>query len=118
MLIFVYMDTAVINIRVEPSLKAEAQKLAENLGLSLSSLIHACLKKVVAERSITLSSYETTPYAEKMIKESMEDIRAGRVSPAFTDSESAIKWLNSKGKKWSSDSVNVSPKTTKKQTRR
>ncbi len=118
MLYFVYMDTAVINIRVEPNLKAEAMRLADELGLSLSSLIHACLKKVVAEKTVTLSAYEPTPYLEKMIKESMADIKAGRVSPGFTDVKTAVKWLNSDKKTWMSDSVNSSLKTTKKQIRK
>ena len=35
----VYMKTAVITLKIEPKIKKEAQKAAEEFGMSLSSLV-------------------------------------------------------------------------------
>lgn len=88
------MNTAVINIKVQPELKVEAQNLAENFGLSLSSLINALLKQLVRSRTLVISATETpSDYLVETLNESKNDIKAGRVSPPFKNATSAIKWL-------------------------
>ncbi len=95
------MDTAVINIRVDRNTKSEAQKLAQELGVSLSSVIHAFLKQLIRTRTIIFTaSEEPSEYLIKTLKESQEDIKAGRVSPAFSNTADAIKWLKGKNKKY------------------
>lgn len=65
------MNTAVINVKLNPDLKIQAQNIAEELGLSLSSLVNACLKQVVRARTVTLSAAEEpTEYMVKMLEES------------------------------------------------
>lgn len=95
------MNTAVINVKVSPGLKAEAQSIAEELGFSLSSLVNACLKQVVRTKTVTFSASEVpSDYLVKALKESDRDIKAGRVSPAFDNADDAINWLNNPRKRY------------------
>lgn len=50
------MNTAVINIKVEPRVKKEAQKVAREMGLSLSALINGLLVEVVKTKMIIFSA--------------------------------------------------------------
>jgi len=89
------MNTAVINIKTNPEVKAKAQKVAEELGFSLSSLINGYLKHLVKTKTVHFNtSEEPTEYLIQALKESEKDIKAGRVSPSFDNSEDSIKWLN------------------------
>lgn len=89
------MNTAVINIKTNPQIKAKAQKVAEELGFSLSSLINGYLRHLVKTKTVHFNtSEEPSEYLIQAIKESEKDIKAGRVSPGFKNSQDAIKWLN------------------------
>lgn len=91
------MNTAVINIKTQPEVKAQAQRVARGLGLSLSALINAFLKQFVKTKKVTFSlGEEPSPYLIKILKKADKDIKAGKVSPAFDDVEDAIKWLHKK----------------------
>ena len=88
------MNTAVINVKVNPDLKAQAQDLAEELGFSLSSLINACLKQIVRSRSVSFDASEIpTEYMINALKESKADIKAGRVV-SFENGKEALKYLD------------------------
>ena len=88
------MNTAVVNIKIEPQVKRDAQKLAEKLGLPLSALIKSCLRQMIREQEVTLTvSEEPTEYLINALKESKEDIKAGRVT-SFDNTKDAIMWLN------------------------
>ena len=87
------MNTAIINIKTDVTLKKEAQAVAGEIGVSLSALIKAYLKQLVKSRKVTLRE-EPSAYMIKALKESAEDIRKGRVSPTFDNSDDAIAWLD------------------------
>lgn len=53
------MSYAVVVTKVDPQTKKEAQKTAEEMGLSLSSVIKAFLKQFIRTKTITFSAYET-----------------------------------------------------------
>lgn len=78
-----YMNnTAVINIKTKPEIKLAAQELADELGLTLSALINGSLRRLIQTRVVTFtprSEENPTPYMLKALKESEEDIKAGRV---------------------------------------
>lgn len=94
------MNTAVINIRTDLSLKSAAQKVAEELGFSISSLINAYLKQLVKTKTIHFSrAEEPSEYLIKLMEEAEEDREAGRVSPSFDNAKDAIGWLDSSLKK-------------------
>lgn len=89
------MNTTVINIKTNPDVKSKAQAIAEELGLSLSAVINSLLRQFVRTKAINLAVEEKpSPYLKKILKESMEDIKKGKVSPGFTNAKDAISWLN------------------------
>ena len=87
------MSTAVINIKTDPALKKEAQAVAGEIGISLSSLIKAYLKQLVKSRKVTLSETPSA-YMIRELKKSAEDIKKGRVSPVFKNADDAFAWLD------------------------
>ena len=88
------MNTAVINIKTHPQTKKLAQKTARELGLSLSDVINGLLRQFVQTKEITYRAEEKpTPYLIKALKESTEDIKAGRFV-SFDKEEDAIAYLD------------------------
>lgn len=90
------MNTALITLKTDPILKKKAMKLADELGFSLSSLINAYLKNFVRTKAINYSLRDEsrpTKYMVDSLKESVADVKAGRVSPAFGNVKDALKWL-------------------------
>lgn len=89
------MNTAIINVKVEPKVKLEARAVAEKLGISLSSLIHAFLKQLILSKTVTFSAVREEPsdYFIKSLKEAQEDVKAGRVK-SFDTPDSALKYLD------------------------
>ena len=74
------MNTAVINIKTNPEVKAKAQKIAEELGFSLSSLINGYLRSLVKTKAVHFNTSEKpTDYLIQALKESEKDRRAGRI---------------------------------------
>ena len=94
-------DTAVINIRTDARIKAQAQRVAKEAGLTLSGLINFLSRTVVKTKKLEFDLNETpSPYLIESLKESEEDIKAGRVSPAFDNVKDAIAWLEDKDRKY------------------
>ncbi|PIR40546.1 MAG: hypothetical protein COV32_02820 [Candidatus Yonathbacteria bacterium CG10_big_fil_rev_8_21_14_0_10_43_136] len=75
------MKTAMINIKTDKAVKEEAQKLAAELGFSLSALVTASLKQFVRTREVVIEEVE-------------KDIKAKKnISPAFTNAREASAYL-------------------------
>lgn len=75
------MDTETINIKVEGGLKHEAQRIATRLGFSLSSILKAYLRHFVTTKEVNFSlPEEPSDYLLEMLRESEEDVKAGRVT--------------------------------------
>ena len=94
------MNTAVINIKTEPEVKAKAQEIARQIGVSLSSLLNAYLKQFIKTKSITFSAREEEiPNARtlKVLKKAEENYKKGDTSPAFKTGEEAVAWLEKQG---------------------
>ena len=91
------MNTAVINIKTEKSTKVEAQKVAENLGFNLSSVLRAYLKEFIRTKRVNFSLDEPNNYLLNAMKKAEENRKKGKASPIFKDSKSAIKWLEKQG---------------------
>lgn len=95
------MNTAVVNVKINPQVKKQAQKVAEELGLSLSGLITAYLRQLIRTKSVTFSIEEQpTEYLLQALRESKVDIKTRRVSPSFDNTEDAIVWLDNPKKKY------------------
>lgn len=87
-------NSAVINIKVEPSFKIQAQKVAERLGLTLSSLVKGILKQAIDSREVIFRvSEQPTEFLIKSLKAAEADIKAGRVV-SFENREEALKYLD------------------------
>jgi len=90
------MNTAVINIKTNAKVKSQAQKIASDLGFSLSSLINGYLKSLIKTKTVHFSlaeKEEPSAYMVKALKESEEDRKAGRYS-SFSSVDKALKYLD------------------------
>ncbi len=100
------MDTAVINIKTDPVIKKKAQKIAAELGISLSSLIDAQLRQFVRTKTFNVSlSERPSPWMKRELRKSKKDIEEGWVSPGFTNVEDSMKWLNSSRRRYANGKV-------------
>jgi DNA-damage-inducible protein J len=75
-----YMNTTSLHIKIEPKVKEEAQKAAEDLGLSLSAVTKALLRQFVRTRRLSVGELPEIPNAKTAaaLRQSEEDIKAGR----------------------------------------
>lgn len=89
---------SIINIKADKKVKDEAKKIAEAMGLSLSAVINAQLKQLVREQEVRFSAApRMSAYLENIASEAREDYRRGKnISPVFTSTDKAMKYLKSK----------------------
>lgn len=92
----------VINFRIDKKLKLQAQATVKKMGLTLSDALNLLLQKMVREQRIdvNLNSEEPSDWLLKELAEADDDIKAGRVSPAFDNAKDAINWLHDKNRKY------------------
>jgi addiction module RelB/DinJ family antitoxin len=94
------MSSVQVNFKMDSKIKNNAQKVAAEIGVSLSDVWNSCVREFIRKKSITFSaSEEPSDFLLKAIADSEEDIRKGRLSPAFDNAKDAIKWLNKPDKK-------------------
>lgn len=88
------MNTASILIKTDPKVKEKAQKIAEEMGISLTSVINRYLKHFIQTKTITFRADEEHPteYFDTGLKEAEEDIAAGRVI-SFKNSDDVLEYL-------------------------
>lgn len=69
----------ILNIKTDKKLKAEAQKVASELGVPLSTIMNAFLKQFVRDKEVTFSAnnYRPTPYLIGLIEEARKEYEAG-----------------------------------------
>lgn len=73
------LDKTIINLKVSKDLKREAQELADEIGVPLTTVITANLKEFVRSRSLTVSALpRLKPEIEKELGEAIADFKAGR----------------------------------------
>lgn len=88
------MNKTVIKVTVDKEVKEAAQALAKSTGLSLSTLINAYLRQVVATRRIELHApEEMTPKLEGLIAEVESEIAAGKASQLHKSTQDFLKAL-------------------------
>ena len=98
------MNTAVVNIKIDPETKKAAQDVANRMGVTLSGLIKSYLREVVKTKKTILSaSPEPSPYFIRMLKKAEAEIKRGEVV-SFASGGDAIAYLdnmigNEKGSK-------------------
>lgn len=69
----------IINIKTEPEVKESAQKLAAELGLSLSAILNGYLNQFIRNRSVYFSTeHQMSDQLEELLDVVEEDIKKGR----------------------------------------
>ena len=83
------------SIKLDKDVKESASKLAEELGLSLSSVVNATLKQFVNERRVVFSTHpEFNEKTAKEIRLIRQEIAAGKnLTGPFTDVASIRDYL-------------------------
>ena len=90
----------VISVKVDKSVRDRARRVARKLGLPLSTVVNAQLRRFAAEERIEFV-VPLVPNAKtrKILDEALRDIREGRkekFSPAFTNIKEMDAWLDGK----------------------
>jgi addiction module RelB/DinJ family antitoxin len=84
------MNTTTINIKVEEKLKKDAQKLAKQMGFSLSGVLKGYLHHFLNTKKIEFEAEAEMRPSKKlleMLRRSDEDIKAGRVITFYSPEE-------------------------------
>lgn len=86
----------ILNIKTDKKLKADAQKVASELGVPLTTVMNAFLKQFVRDKELTLSAnqYRPTPYLIGLIEEAQAEYEAGDVKK-FDNADDFLKHLRS-----------------------
>lgn len=91
------MSKSVLIVKTDPRVKANAQRVAKEMGLSLSAVINAQLIEFSKTREITFSAEPR--YNPRYVKELLalsRDAKTGKnFSPKFSNMSDAIAWLES-----------------------
>lgn len=94
------MNTTAIYIKTQPEVKAQAQRVAKDMGLSLSALVNGWLRQLAKTKSVTFRSEPLEiPNARtrRALKQSEKAWKAGKASPAFDNAKDAIAYLEKMG---------------------
>ncbi len=85
-----------ITIKSDKEIKERAQKLAQELGLSLSDVVNASLRNFIHTREVYVSAIpRMTPEPESLLGIIEKDIQDKQnLSPAFTSADSAADYLS------------------------
>ena len=87
-----------IYIRMNPDIKERAREVADKLGFSLSTLIKAYVKQLIATKRVDFSLEEKpSQYLIDSIKRAERDVKEGKVSPSFKTGKEAVEWLEKQG---------------------
>jgi addiction module RelB/DinJ family antitoxin len=96
---YMYMNTTSLHIKIEPDIKKQAQKTADDLGLSLSAVMKALLKQFIRTKRLSVeagaSQRPEIPNARtrQVLKQAEEDMKAGRVL-SFASTKDALEYLD------------------------
>ncbi len=88
----------ILNIKTDKKLKADAQKVAGELGVPLTTVMNAFLKQFVRDKEIVLSAnqYRPTPYLARLLDEAQKEYDAGETVGPFDTVDEFLKHLNAK----------------------
>lgn len=90
------MKTTVINIKTTNEVKTQAQEIAKELGISLSSLINAYLKQLTRTKRVV---FDLNPYPNEQTRQYLNNVHNTDTSPTFNSIDAAKQWLEEQTKK-------------------
>ena len=69
----------VLNVKIDPKLKKEAQKTAKEAGIPLSLVVNGALRKFVTQRAVVIEA-PLIPNAKtaKILNKALKDIKEGK----------------------------------------
>lgn len=87
----------VINIKADQEVKKNAQKIAHDLGLSLSVVINSYLRQFIRNKEVHLFiEGELKPSVKKRLDRCHKDVKEGKnLSPTFYSAKEMDAYLNS-----------------------
>ena len=87
---------SVINIKTDKEVKKNAQKIARDIGLSLSDVINASLRNFIRTREVYFSAIpRMTPEFERLVGKIEKDIKGKKnLSPSFSSPEKINDYLD------------------------
>jgi len=87
----------IVHVKTDKRIKDDAQKLASELGLSLSDVVNASLRNFLKSREVTFSAVpQMTAELEELIGQVENDVKLGEnLSPAFGSAEEMDNYLES-----------------------
>ncbi len=90
-------NDTVLNVKIDKKLKDQARATAKAIDLPLSTVVAASLREFVRTRSITIADVpRLKPEVEVELLKIEKDIKKRKdLSPAFTNIDDAIAWLDS-----------------------
>ena len=91
------LDKTILNVKLSKSLKQDAQELADEIGVPLSTIVIANLREFVRSRSLTISALpRLRPEIERELGEAISDYKRGaNVSSVLRNSTEVSEYLNS-----------------------
>ncbi|MFH1966603.1 MAG: type II toxin-antitoxin system RelB/DinJ family antitoxin [Patescibacteria group bacterium] len=89
------MNSTIINIKTDPKIKKEAQKITAKMGLTLSGAINGFLRQLIRNKTMLFTLNENTPsdYLLSSIKESEKERKDGNFY-SFKNNKEAIRFLD------------------------
>lgn len=88
------MNTTSLHIKIESSVKEQAQKTADELGLSLSATVKVLLKQFIRTKQLSVGINEVpNEYLLNSLRQSDEDIKVGRVI-SFKNGRDVLSYLD------------------------
>jgi DNA-damage-inducible protein J len=90
------MNTASILVKTDPKIKKQAKQTAEEMGISLTSVINRYLKHFIQTKSITFTVNDEIPNQTTIaaLRQSEADVKAGRVI-SFDSGQDALDYVKS-----------------------
>lgn len=84
-----------LNIKTDKEVKEDAQQVARELGLPLSTILNAYLKEFIRTKEARFSAApRMTPKLEKLVKAAQADFKKKRsMSAVFASTDEAIAYL-------------------------
>ena len=83
-----------VNLKIDTHIKEKAQKMAQELGLSLSSVVNATLSQFARTGELQLSvAPRMTPFLENIVKEARAEYEAGKLK-VYENADDFIASLN------------------------
>ncbi|MBI2442869.1 MAG: type II toxin-antitoxin system RelB/DinJ family antitoxin [Candidatus Levybacteria bacterium] len=87
------MNTTSLHVKIDTTIKEQAQKTADEFGLSLSAVVKVLLKQFIRTKRLSVELEENpNAYLRQSLKESEKDIKAGRVI-SFKTGKDALDYL-------------------------